>query len=598
MNSSVTRRDFLQISGLSMAGTAVAGALTPARASAATRHPRSDSPSATRVTTDATYYNNALTEGADPHVRYDVPSGYYYAYSTVGGGTDAAGRSYHFGIYRSADLATWEHIPGGALPVDDPKAWGKDWFWAPETYYNPKTGIYFFFYSARENSYWAKKDFGYADFEEPCRIGVAVSRSPEGPFYNVSDRPIDYHPYDPDYHDVNLIMGPEQMKPPETLEEGRTAPLGVYIPTIDANLYFEDGRIHLYYSRNAYRNWVWDPWLEKYIETSNILAVELTTDWWHDPEGATMPTCTDTYRGATASPGGPDGPRRDGWVQILSYIDDPQEWENSHVNDYEQSGGTKKNRRWEEGSTTIKRHVGTDEHGRARPLYYLTYSANNWQSPDYGVGYATATSPLGPWQKFEGNPILSKDASLPMYSTGHGSIVTSSDGTEMYYPHHGRPTPTTRPRRLYTERLYLNDTSPDENGNPTLVVDQTTSDRPVPSGVAPYAITASQTAATGDATHVRWQVTSASGAQLALGNPLNRVSASLDRPGTITPDEDGFGATVTLGGKGAARLALTYQRQQASGNYEDTSNIFEAPSGKQRRAPVSMTITLAQRHSP
>src|ERR687889_835041 len=98
-----------------------------------------------------------------------------------------------------------------------------------------------------------------------------------------------------------------------------------------------------------------------------------------------------------------------------------------------------------------------------------------------------------------------------MYSTGHGSIANSPDGSQSYYVHHGRPSATGGPRKLYTERLSAQVTSPDANGNPTLVVDQTTS----------------------------------------------------DRPGTVTPDADSQGATVTLSGKGAALLTLAYQRQKA-----------------------------------
>ena len=49
----------------------------------------------------------------------------------------------------------------------------------------PETGLYFLFYAARSD---ANKQnwFGYADFEEPSKIGVAVSRSPEGPFHNIA----------------------------------------------------------------------------------------------------------------------------------------------------------------------------------------------------------------------------------------------------------------------------------------------------------------------------------------------------------------------------------------------------------------------------
>src|SRR4051812_13859633 len=216
--------------------------------------------------TNATYFNNAALAAADPYVLHDPGSGYYYAYSTEG-----ADDGYYFGIYRSADLVTWEKVRGGALPVKDPKQWGNDWFWAPEVYRNPKTGLYFLFYAARSDAN-AKRWFGFKDFEEPCKIGVAVSRSPEGPFHNIAAAPIDYNPYDPDYHDVNLLMGPDQRKPPATLKEGRKAPLGTYIPAIDPNVYFAgDGQQYLYYSRNAYRNWVWDADLGKYIEESNIL---------------------------------------------------------------------------------------------------------------------------------------------------------------------------------------------------------------------------------------------------------------------------------------------------------------------------------------
>ena len=38
--------------------------------------------------------------------------------------------------------------------------------------------------------------------------------------------------------------------------------------------------------------------------------------------------------------------------------------------------------------------------------YYLTYSANSYESPNYGLGYAVAEHPAGPWTKYEGNPIL------------------------------------------------------------------------------------------------------------------------------------------------------------------------------------------------
>ncbi len=39
-------------------------------------------------------------------------------------------------------------------------------------------------------------------------------------------------------------------------------------------------------------------------------------------------------------------------------------------------------------------------------LYYLFYSANHFKNIDYAVGYATSTSPYGPWKKHANNPII------------------------------------------------------------------------------------------------------------------------------------------------------------------------------------------------
>jgi hypothetical protein len=521
--------------------------------------------------TNATYFNDAALPAADPYVLHDKRSGYYYAYST-----DGADPGYYFGVYRSADLATWKKVPGGALPANDPKQWGNDWFWAPEVYYNARTRLYFMFYAARSDAN-KKNWFGYADFEEPSKTGVAVSRSPAGPFHNIANRPIDYNPYDPDYHDVNLIMGPDQKKPPATLAEGETAPLGTYIPFIDPDVFFDsDGRTYLYFSRNAYRNWVWDTDLGKYIEESNIYAVELTKDWWNDPRGQTMPTIAPAYRGANASPGGPSGPRRDGWVRILDYDHDKQAWENADVNDYAATGGEKKDRRWAEGSSTLKTYA-PDGH----PIYYLTYSANNWETPQYGVGYATASSPLGPFKKSPTNPILSQDASIGMYSTGHGSFAVSPDGRQLYYVHHGRPSPTEPQRRLYTERAFL------DPGSLGLSIDQATSDRPIPSGVAPYSIGASSRTLflrAGSSKRLAWRVWSADGAALALGNPLNRVRATSANPAVASvADADGSAGTVVAHAPGRTTVTLTYQREHASGAYVDVYN---------GRRPVSVRVSV------
>jgi hypothetical protein len=535
-------------------------------------------------TTNATFYNDASVPAADPYVLYDKGSGYYYAYSTDGAQKGGDGTSYAFGVYRSADLATWEHLAGGALPLNEPNRWGKDWFWAPEVYHNESTGKYYLFYSARQRDNVAR-DFGYANFEEPSKVGVAVADSPAGPFHTITSTPLDYFPYDPDYHDVNLLMDATQRKPPATRSEGESAPLGTYIPFIDPDVYFDDdGRIYLYFSRNAYRNWVWDTDLGKYIEESNIYAVELTRSWWDDPTGQTKPAIADSYRNANVRPGAPAGARRDGYVPILSYSADKQDWENAHVNDYATSGGAKKDRRWEEGSSTFKRMVDTNGDGRKEAVYYLTYSANNFENAYYGVGYATASSPLGPWRKFSGNPILAQDPALPEYSTGHGSPVLSPDGSQAFYVHHGRSS-TTGGRRLYTDRMELS--GRDANGAPVLSIDESVSDTPIPSGVAPFSITAGARvlqAPIGSPTRLDVAVHSRAGAALALSNPLNRIRFTIDRPDRMQVADDGDGGlTVTALRPGAATVTVTYQRRLAAGGYRDIT---------QDGRPVSTVVTV------
>ena len=79
--------------------------------------------------------------------------------------------------------------------------------------------------------------------------------------------------------------------------------------------------------------------------------------------------------------------------------------------------------------------------------YYLTYSANDYRSQDYAVGYATATSPLGPWTKYAGNPILHKVENL--VGTGHHSLFSDKNGglRMVFHAHHSLS--EVQPRCMY-----------------------------------------------------------------------------------------------------------------------------------------------------
>ena len=81
--------------------------------------------------------------GADPHVLFDEKTKNFYCYATSG---HSNGKSFH--VYRSKDLVEWEDL-GLALDTETNR-WGKDWYWAPECYYNPHNGKYYLFYHGRD----------------------------------------------------------------------------------------------------------------------------------------------------------------------------------------------------------------------------------------------------------------------------------------------------------------------------------------------------------------------------------------------------------------------------------------------------------------
>ncbi len=67
--------------------------------------------------------------------------------------------------------------------------------------------------------------------------------------------------------------------------------------------------------------------------------------------------------------------------------------------------------------------------------YYLIYSGNNANNPAYAIGYATSDKPLGPYKKYEGNPIAKKDPSQGIYGPGHGVAIQDEAGNYWYVYH-------------------------------------------------------------------------------------------------------------------------------------------------------------------
>jgi beta-xylosidase len=69
--------------------------------------------------------------------------------------------------------------------------------------------------------------------------------------------------------------------------------------------------------------------------------------------------------------------------------------------------------------------------------YYLLYSGSGADTPDYAVGYATAASPLGPFERAAHNPILQRGEGL--FGPGHGSALRDRAG-QWWYVYHQKKT--------------------------------------------------------------------------------------------------------------------------------------------------------------
>lgn len=80
--------------------------------------------------------------------------------------------------------------------------------------------------------------------------------------------------------------------------------------------------------------------------------------------------------------------------------------------------------------------------------YYLTYSGNDYQSQDYGVGYATCSDiENGVWEKNKSNPILCRINEL--VGTGHHSIFIDKEGKLRIVFHSHNSDTQVHGRRMY-----------------------------------------------------------------------------------------------------------------------------------------------------
>ncbi len=141
----------------------------------------------------------------------------------------------------------------------------------------------------------------------------------------------------------------------------------------------DDNQLYLYYSRAGQNNFV-----DGYRE-ADIYVVRLNGD------GITV----------------------EGEPVLL--IQTSQEWERA----------SKMNQFWNEGPFVVK-HDGK---------YHMMYSANFFASKYYGVGGAVSESPMGPYEKYPHNPILSF-VEGKISGPGHNSVVEALDGKTLYCVYH------------------------------------------------------------------------------------------------------------------------------------------------------------------
>lgn len=98
--------------------------------------------------------------------------------------------------------------------------------------------------------------------------------------------------------------------------------------------------------------------------------------------------------------------------------------------------------------------------------YYMTYSANSYESPFYGIGFATAPAITGPWTKYAQNPILQKPGEL--VGVGHSAMFTDKDGNLRIVFHAHNSKERIHPRHMYLSTVLFEN----RNGQEVMVIDE------------------------------------------------------------------------------------------------------------------------------
>ncbi|SHJ80305.1 Glycosyl hydrolases family 43 [Tangfeifania diversioriginum] len=98
--------------------------------------------------------------------------------------------------------------------------------------------------------------------------------------------------------------------------------------------------------------------------------------------------------------------------------------------------------------------------------YFMTYSANSYESPFYGIGLATADKITGPWEKYENNPVWQKPGDL--VGVGHSAFFTDKEGNLCIVFHAHNSKENIHPRNMYISTV----TFEEVNGEEIIKIDE------------------------------------------------------------------------------------------------------------------------------
>ena len=142
-------------------------------------------------------------------------------------------------------------------------------------------------------------------------------------------------------------------------------------------------------------------------------------------------------------------------------------WEGSRAGDWY----------WNEGPTVLRR----------RGRYVQMYSGGYYGDASYGVGFATADSPRGPWVKAPHNPVFVSGSRIT--GPGHHCVTTGPDGVTPYAVYHGYVDGLPG-RKVHVDRLHWSTEGPrlGAGGSPSTPTQtpQPLPDAPVHDPAVPY----------------------------------------------------------------------------------------------------------------